>query len=143
MFYVWNGKGARLEEKKAAFAYAAGLCGDAESVIVLDEGENDEDEMFWAVLGDGDREYARASYWAWRAGVNLGDPQLWEISASRSNQVGIIYLVTDAKLMHPSPRTSPPILSRRSRIMSSFWTLYGRYLSSSVLRRGASGRIST
>jgi hypothetical protein len=72
MFYVWNGRGARPEEKKAAFDYAVSLCGDADSVVVLDEGENDEDEMFWAVLGDGDRDYAKASYWAWRASARCG-----------------------------------------------------------------------
>ncbi|KAF9792515.1 hypothetical protein BJ322DRAFT_52505 [Thelephora terrestris] len=86
IFYVWNGRGAKLEEKKAAFDYAAGLCGDPDSVIVLDEGENDDDEMFWAVLGDGDREYAKASYWAWRAGANTADPQLWKISASSGHR---------------------------------------------------------
>jgi len=82
MFYVWNGRGARPGEKKAAFDYAASLCGDAGSVIVLDEGVNDEDEMFWAVLGDGDREYAKASHWASRASVDADDPQIWKISAS-------------------------------------------------------------
>ena len=89
IFYVWNGRGARPEEKKAAFDYAACLCGDADSVIVLDEGENDEDEMFWAVLGDGDRGYAKASHWSWRAGANTGDPQMWKISAS-GHQVGVV-----------------------------------------------------
>lgn len=82
VFYVWNGRGARPEERKAAFDYAACLCGDADSVVVLDEGENDEDEMFWVVLGDGDREYANASHWLWRSGAHTGDPQMWKISAS-------------------------------------------------------------
>jgi len=82
MFYVWNGRGSRPEEKKAAFDYAASLCGDPNSVIVLNEGENDEDEMFWAVLGDGNKEYANASYWTWRATTNAGDPQLWRVTAS-------------------------------------------------------------
>ena len=90
MFYVWNGRGARHEEKKAVFDYAVGLCGDADSVIVLNEGENDEDEMFWAVLGDGDREYAKASHWVWRAEANTNDPQLWKISASQGHRVGTI-----------------------------------------------------
>lgn len=93
MFYVWNGLGAKAGEKKAAFDYAASLCGDADNVIVLDEDENDEDEMFWAVLGDGDRDYAKASYWAWRASTSADDPQLWKISASPIQQVGFIYRV--------------------------------------------------
>jgi len=107
MFYVWNGRGARPDEKKAAFDYAASLCGDADSVIVLDEGENDEDEMFWAVLGDGDRDYAKASCWAWRASANAYDPQLWKITASPSHQVGSVYLVTGKRcrcvLVHTHP----------------------------------------
>ena len=95
MFYVWNGRGARPEERKAAFNYAAGLSDDADSVIILDEGENDEDEMFWAVLGDGEREYAKSSYWGWRVGASVGDPQLWEISASSSHWVGNIRCATN------------------------------------------------
>ena len=91
MFYVWNGRGARPEEKEAAFKYANSLCGDAGSVVVLDEGQNDEDEMFWAILGDGDREYANASYWTWRAGVDADDPQIWKISASPNQRVGSVY----------------------------------------------------
>ena len=84
---MWNGRGARPEEKKVAFNYAADLCGDPDSVIVLDEGEDDEDEMFWAVLGDGDRGYAKAFHWAWRANMSKNDPQLWKISASPGHQV--------------------------------------------------------
>ena len=91
VFYVWNGRGARPKEKAAAFEYANSLCGDAGSVVVLDEGMNDEDEMFWAILGDGDREYANASHWTWRAGVDAGDPQIWKISASPTHQVGSVY----------------------------------------------------
>ena len=91
VLYVWNGRGARPEEKEAAFEYANSLCGDAGSVVVLDEGKNDEDEMFWAILGDGDREYANASYWTWRAGVGAVDPQIWKISASPDQRVGVTY----------------------------------------------------
>jgi len=91
VFYVWNGRGARPEEKEAAFEYANSLCGDAGSVVVLEEGKNDEDEMFWAILGDGDREYANASYWAWRADVVTHDPQIWKISASPNKWVGAAY----------------------------------------------------
>lgn len=94
MFYVWNGRGARPDEKKAAFDYAATLCGDADSVNILNEGEDDEDEMFWAVLGDGDKDYAKAFHWGWRANVNVGDPQLWKISASQSQKVDSIDRVT-------------------------------------------------
>ena len=139
MFYVWNGRGARPDEKKAAFDYAASLCGDAENVNVLNEGENDEDEIFWAVLGDGDKDYANASHWGWRASVNVGDPQLWKISASPSQKVDSINRVAGERLTYPSSRISLRP-TRRSRIASSFWTVYQRYLFSSVPRLGVSGK---
>jgi len=141
VFYVWNGRGARPEEKEAAVDYATSLCGDAGSVVVLDEGENDEDEMFWAVLGDGDTEYAKASYWTWRAGVDLGDPQLWKISASPNQRVGSIHRVTETRLSRPSSRISPPPPTHRSETVSSYWTLRGRCLFSLVPRLGVSGKI--
>jgi len=141
MFYVWNGRGARPDERKAAFEYAASLCGDTDDVNVLNEGENDEDEMFWAILGDGDRDYAKASYWGWRASVNVGDPQLWKISASLSQKVDSIDRVSREMLMCPSSRISPPRSTCRSRIASSFWTVYRRYLFSSAPRLGVSEKI--
>ena len=113
MFYVWNGRGARPGEKKAAFDYAASLCGDPASVIVLDEGVNDEDEMFWAVLGDGDRDYATASHWASRASVDADDPQIWKISASQGQWVGFVYRyknVADfSEFTHITPTSNPPL----------------------------------
>ena len=141
MFYVWNGRGARLEEREAAFNYATSLCGDSGSVVVLNEGENDEDEMFWAVIGDGDMEYAKASYWTWRAGVDANSPQIWKISASPNQRVGSVCCVTEKRLSHPSSRISllPP--TRRSKVVSSFWTSLGRYLFSLAPRLGVSGKI--
>lgn len=139
---MWNGRGARPEEKKKAFDYAVGLCDDADSVIVLNEGENDEDEMFWAVLGDGDRGYAKAFYWAWRADVNTNDPQLWKISASPGHEVCATRCVIEARLMHPSLRTSSIAPIRLLRVASSFWMWHGRYLCSLAPRLGVSGRIS-
>ena len=141
MFYVWNGRGARPDEKKAAFDYATSLCSDADSVTVLEEGENDEDEIFWAVLGDSDRDYAKASYWVWRASVNLGDPQLWKITASSSQQVDPIYRVAGERLTYPSSRTSPPQPTRPSKMVSLSWTLFQRCLFSSALRLGVNGKI--
>lgn len=140
MFYVWNGRGARPDEKRAALDYAASLCGDPDSVSVLDEGDNDDDEMFWAVLGDGDRDYAKASHWAWRAGASPGDPQLWKISASSSQQVDFIYCVDGERLIYSSSRISPPRLTCHWGIASSFWTSCRRCLFSSVLRPGTGGK---
>lgn len=142
MFYVWNGRGARPEERKAAFEYAVSLCGDAGSVIVLDEGENDDDEMFWAILGDGDREYAKASHWAWRASLDADDPQIWKVSAAQSQRVGFVYRVTGTSLMCPSLRISPSPPAHRSRMAFSSWTLHGRYSFLLELRLGVYGKIS-
>ena len=142
MFYVWNGRGARPAEKKAAFDYAASLCGDADDVSVLNEDENDEDEIFWAVLGDGDKDYAKASYWGWRANVNAGEPQLWKISASPGQRVGSVSRIAGEKLIYPSSRISPRRPTCRSRIASSFWTVYRKYLFSSAPGPGVSGKIS-
>lgn len=141
MFYVWNGRGARPDEKSAALDYAISLCGDPDSVNVLEEDDNDDDEMFWAVLGDGDRDYAKASHWAWRAGASPGDPQLWKISTSSSQQVDSICRVAGERLMYFSSHTSPPWLTCRSGMASSFWTSYRRCLFSSVPRPGAGGKI--
>lgn len=140
MFYVWNGQGARPEEKKAALDYAASLCGDVNSVIVLDEGDNDEDEIFWAVLGDGDREYAKASHWVWRASVGEDDPQIWKISALPSQQVGSVYLTTEPRLTCPSSRISTSSPTRRSMMVFSFWTLHGRYVFLLAPRLGVGGK---
>lgn len=139
---MWNGRGARLEEKKAALTYAASLCGDPDSVIVLNEGEDDDDEMFWAVLSDGGREYAKAFHWAWRACMSTNDPQLWRISASPGRQVCVTHLATETRLMHPSLHTSPPAPTHHLGTASLFWTCLGRYLCSLVLKPGASARIS-
>lgn len=141
VFYVWNGRGARPDEKRAALDYATSLCGDPDSINVLDEGDNDDDEMFWAVLGDGDRDYAKASHWTWRAGANPGNPQFWKISASSSQQVDFIYRVARVRLMYSSSRISPPRPICRWRIASSFWTLCRRCLFSSGPRPGAGGKI--
>ena len=66
---MWYGKGAIPEEKLAAVEYARRLAVAPESIVELSEGENDDDEMFWMMLGD--REYAQADYWKWR--VSLQD----------------------------------------------------------------------
>ena len=142
IFYVWNGRGARPEEKKAAFDYAAGLSGDVENIIVLEEGKDDEDDMFWAVLGDGDRGYANAFHWTLRADTNTNDPHLWRISASAGHQVCTTHRAGETRLIHPSSRTSSPAPTHRLRMVSSFWTRHGRYLCSLEPKLGTSGRRS-
>jgi hypothetical protein len=64
-------------ERAAALAYAQGLGGDADSVIELKEGENDDDEMFWMILGD--KDYAQAQHWKWRPTAEQPDPRIWKV----------------------------------------------------------------
>ncbi|KAH8108084.1 hypothetical protein BXZ70DRAFT_35497 [Cristinia sonorae] len=47
------------------------------AVIELTEGENDDDEMFWMMLGE--QEYARADYWQWRGSLTGVSPRLWRL----------------------------------------------------------------
>ncbi|TFK54070.1 hypothetical protein OE88DRAFT_1675469 [Heliocybe sulcata] len=79
-FYVWHGCGSLSQERQAAVDYARSLSGDPESVIELVEGESDDDEMFWMVLGD--RDYAKADHWRWRASSAKTDPRIWRVDVS-------------------------------------------------------------
>ena len=56
--------------------YAKALSGGTEDAITrLSEGEDDQDEMFWAMLGD--EAWASADYWQWRKGAANVDPRAW------------------------------------------------------------------
>ncbi|KAI0320894.1 hypothetical protein OF83DRAFT_1168897 [Amylostereum chailletii] len=82
--YVWYGRGSLNEEREAALAYARLLTTDDASVVELVEGESDDDEMFWMMLGD--REYAKADYWKWRPNSrDLYDPRVWCVDNSKGN----------------------------------------------------------
>ncbi|KDR75771.1 hypothetical protein GALMADRAFT_226417 [Galerina marginata CBS 339.88] len=81
--YVWHGRGSTLEERKAALQYANTFSADAVTPLVLLEGEDDNDEMFWMILGDED--YARADYWQWRKASPVTDPSVWRVDADNSN----------------------------------------------------------
>ena len=78
---MWYGKGAIPEEKLAAVEYARRLAVAPESIVELSEGENDDDKMFWMILGE--RDYAQADYWQWRRASPARSPRLWEISETR------------------------------------------------------------
>ncbi|CAL1707916.1 unnamed protein product [Somion occarium] len=75
--YVWYGRGATQPEREYALEYALSIAVSPDSIIELSEGENDEDEMFWMILGD--REYARADYWQWRQSAPSRVPRMWRI----------------------------------------------------------------
>lgn len=79
-FYVWHGRGSRTEERQAALKYAQSLSSSPDSVIELVEGQSDQDEMFWLILGEGD--YAKADYWQWRSSSELLSPRVWQVNSS-------------------------------------------------------------
>uniref|UniRef100_D8QC06 Gelsolin-like domain-containing protein n=1 Tax=Schizophyllum commune (strain H4-8 / FGSC 9210) TaxID=578458 RepID=D8QC06_SCHCM len=84
--YVWHGRGSTAQEREAALQYAKILSGGAEDAITrLTEGEDDQDEMFWAMLGD--EAWASADYWQWRKEATNIDPRVWlvEDGASKSS----------------------------------------------------------
>ncbi len=77
--YVWHGCGAVSKERKAAHRYARTL---GQNVVELAHGaSDDDDDMFWMVLGED--EYAQADYWRWRSMAPRTDPTVWHVDASR------------------------------------------------------------
>jgi hypothetical protein len=79
--YVWYGCGSRQQERDAALKYAQGLSVKGSSVVELAEGESDDDEMFWMMLGND--EYAKADYWKWRRSAPEMAPRLWHVDAGK------------------------------------------------------------
>ncbi|KAI5828968.1 hypothetical protein K523DRAFT_243224 [Schizophyllum commune Tattone D] len=74
--YVWHGRGSTAQEREVALQYAKALSGGVEDAITrLAEGEDDQDEMFWAMLGD--EAWASADYWQWRKEAANVDPRVW------------------------------------------------------------------
>jgi hypothetical protein len=90
---VWYGEGSTEAERRAARDYAEQLAG-GESVTELHEGKEDNDDsMFWMVLGD--EPYANADYWRWRGAMPKPDPTIWRVDASkRVNTVSPILVTT-------------------------------------------------
>lgn len=64
--------------------YAQNLAGKGADVIELTEGENDDDEMFWMILGED--EFAKADYWKWRHTSSGLEPRIWKIEADSTEQ---------------------------------------------------------
>ncbi|KIY48590.1 hypothetical protein FISHEDRAFT_43148 [Fistulina hepatica ATCC 64428] len=82
--YVWHGCGSVRAERETALRYARALTSSVgEEVVELSEG-NDEDEMFWTILGDG--AFAKADYWRWRPTIDPAerDARAWRVDASAS-----------------------------------------------------------
>jgi hypothetical protein len=83
--YVWHGRGSKETERAEALEYAQGLASNGGNVIELSEGENDDDEMFWMILGD--EEYAKADHWRWRRTSPSAVSRMWRVDASSSQKV--------------------------------------------------------
>lgn len=58
--------------------YSKKLTNDQGPPTELVEGETDDDEMFWMILGDDN--YAKADYWRWRADSTVTDPYIWKMN---------------------------------------------------------------
>ncbi|KAJ7497417.1 hypothetical protein FB451DRAFT_1120918 [Mycena latifolia] len=83
--FVWHGCGSTSVERKAAIEYGQTLTSSPDNIVVLIENENDDDEMFWMVLGD-EAEYAKADYWKWRPSLAL-TPRIWNVEAARKDAI--------------------------------------------------------
>ncbi|KAF8622712.1 hypothetical protein AX15_006803 [Amanita polypyramis BW_CC] len=77
--YIWHGCGAIEAERQAALQYARDFLPESQGPVELDEGEGDDDEIFWMILGGQD--YAKADYWKWRKESLLTDPIAWHVQA--------------------------------------------------------------
>ncbi|KAG7098692.1 hypothetical protein E1B28_000605 [Marasmius oreades] len=75
--YVWHGHGSTEMEREAALAYARNM---KDNVVELSQGSNDEDEMFWIVLGEGS--FASANYWQWKCDSSDVEPHIWRVDTN-------------------------------------------------------------
>ncbi|KAJ2916753.1 hypothetical protein MD484_g3671, partial [Candolleomyces efflorescens] len=79
--YVWYGTGSVTAERDAALAYATSIRGEAD-LVELTQGEDDDNEMFWMILGESP--FADADYWRWRRTSSLDlNPSVWRVDASK------------------------------------------------------------
>ncbi len=92
--YVWHGRGSPPKERQAAMDYAHRLSSDPDNIHGLVEGENDDDEMFWLILGSD--EYARADYWRWRRESEFTNPRVWSVDTRGDQLVSIPLSIQDA-----------------------------------------------
>ncbi|KAF9529441.1 hypothetical protein CPB83DRAFT_765018 [Crepidotus variabilis] len=96
--YIWHGCGSTPKERQAALSYAQTLSPDPVSPTELVEGENDDDELFWMMLGDED--FARADYWRWRRASAEVDPSIWRIDCRNPSKLSspVEFLSTERNL---------------------------------------------
>ena len=70
-----------MEERQAALEYAQSIVTSGANITELMDGENDNDEMFWMMLGSD--EFAKAGYWQWRRDSTDVDPRIWRVNAEK------------------------------------------------------------
>ncbi|KAF5317005.1 hypothetical protein D9611_003938 [Ephemerocybe angulata] len=92
--YVWYGTGSLDKEREAALQYAGTICGESE-IVELTQGENDDNEMFWMILGQ--EAFADADYWRWRRKATFDvRPTVWRVDAKkRTNQLSAVEFYSD------------------------------------------------
>lgn len=145
-FYVWHGCGSIEEERRAALEYARGIASDPSSVVELKEGGDDEDEMFWLILGEG--EYAKADYWKWKPTLGSLGVRAWLVDAdSQQSSVSTLPRTSSLQLMVPCPfsmsfvvRSTPEIQTFTVASISS--TVYGNSSFSLAAKLAAREKIS-
>ncbi|KIM40211.1 hypothetical protein M413DRAFT_446377 [Hebeloma cylindrosporum] len=103
--YVWHGRGSTVQERAAALKYTETFSVDVVSPVELIEDEDDNDEMFWMILGDDT--FAKADYWQWRGTFNHVDPSIWRIELS--NEI--------------NPAISVPFISMEKDLQNSIYLL--------------------
>jgi hypothetical protein len=70
--------------------YARSLEVGGNPAVELHEGGQENDEMFWMILGD--EEFANADHWKWRRTSSLIDPRIWRVSASIDKDAVCVFL---------------------------------------------------
>jgi len=89
--YVWHGCGSTPREREAALKYTQAFSPDPVTPIVLTEGKDDDDEIFWMILGN--EEFAKADYWQWRKDASDIDPMIWKVGVEGTGH-SVCYFVS-------------------------------------------------
>jgi hypothetical protein len=115
--WVWHGSGAVASERQSALRYARGLSSE---VTEFSQGVDDDDEMFWLVLGD--EFYADADYWKWRRGSSEIDPRIWEVNPNDSVSARVS---RSRDVSQFGSRMSHSLVYSPGQILSISWTVSG------------------
>ena len=123
--YIWHGRGSNVNERAAARVYARNLSEGEGEVVELKEGEGDEDdELFWMMLGE--REGCGAEYWRWRSESRGGEDREGKAWKVVDGTVRLFRYYTISPMLmnaYSSPRSnsskSPPRTTRCSSSTAS------------------------